>query len=170
MKALLSIFCCLALAGTWGFDTEAWLMKRAVLDREAERMQAVYTNCVANLRSPAQNVTVPIEHFPDGSVKASVAAAEAQFFLDSGLIWCRDVCVRQFAQGESEAQAYVKAAHCVIDRKMRCGWAEGEAEVRYSKTVVRGSGIYFSFDEEFVKILSNVRIESQDLKFEGVKL
>ena len=43
-------------------------------------------------------------------------------------------------------------------------------KITVSGTTVQGEGIYFSFPEEFVKILSKVVVESTDLKFEGVKL
>ncbi len=145
-------------------------MKRALLDREAERLQAVYTNCVARLQSPAENVTVPIEHYPDGAVKASVSARKAQFFLESGLVWCEGVCLRECGPDGKTERARVEADACVIDRRTRSGWADGRARAVYGKTTVEGRGIYFSFEEKFVKIMSDVRIVSRDLKFEGVKL
>ncbi len=170
MKLLIAIICFGALSGAWGFDLDAWLTKRAMFDREAERLQTAYSNCVANLQSPAENVTVPIEHFPDGSVKASVTARKAQFFIDQGLVWCEGVCVREWETDGKTERGRVDAEHCVIDRETRSGWAEGAACATYGKTTVEGIGVYFSFEEEFIKIMSKVQITSRDLKFEGVKL
>ncbi len=164
------MLCFGVLCGARGFDSGAWLTKRAMFDREAERLQAAYTNCVANLRTPAENVTVPIEHYPDGAVKASVTARKAQFFLDEGLVWCEGVCVRECGPDGRTERGRVEAESCVIDRETRSGWADGRARATYGRTTVEGRGIYFSFEEEFVKITSEVEITSRDLKFEGVKL
>ncbi len=170
MKRLISILCFATLGGVYGFDSDSWLLKRAMFDREAERLQLAYSNCVAKLQSPAENVTVPIEHYPDGSIKASVTARKAQFFMDEGLVWCEGVCVRECEKDGLTERGRVEAEFCVIDRETRSGWAKGRTRAVYGKTTVEGDGVYFSFEEEFVKILSNVRITSTDLKFEGVKL
>ena len=113
---------------------------------------------------------MPIENYPDGAVKASVAAKKAQFFIDAGYVWGEGVTVCEFEPDGKTVKAEVRAEHCVVDRKTKSGWAEGHTRARYGATTVEGDGIYFSFAEEFVKILSNVVIRSDDLKFEGVKL
>ncbi len=170
MKKFFAILCFGILGGAQAFDSETWFLKRAMFDREAERLQVAYTNCVAQLQSPAQNVMVPIEHFPDGSVKASVTARKAQFFMDKGLVWCEGLCVREFmADGKTE-RGRVEAENCIIDRETRSGWAKGKVRAVYDKTTIEGDSVYFSFEEEFVKILLNSRITSTDLKFKGVKL
>lgn len=169
MKALVSIFALLCLTAA-GFDSAEWLEKRARLDKEAERLQGVYSNCTAALQTPAENLTVPIENHPDGSVKASIAAAKAQFFIDAGFVWGEDVTLCEFEPGGTNVKARVTAEHCVVDRESKSGWAEGRVRIEYGKTTLEGRGIYFSFSEEFVKIMSDVTIETSDLKFEGVKL
>ena len=67
---------------SWNDVTEVpdWLAKREILSRAAERLQVAYTSCVARLDEPASDVTIPIERHPDGSVKASVTAKQAQVF------------------------------------------------------------------------------------------
>ena len=152
------------------FDADAWLAKRARLDTDAERMRSVYTNCNANVSAAAEDVVIPIEFFASGTVKSSISAARAQYFLDSGLIWAEGVVVSQFKPDGVTVEACVEAKSCVVDRKAKTGWAEGAAKITVSGTTVQGEGIYFSFPEEFVKILSKVVVESTDLKFEGVKL
>lgn len=152
------------------FDSDAWLAKRAALDADAERMRAAYTNTLAQVDSPAEDITIPIESYPNGTVKASISAKRAQFFLAQDLVWGEGVVAREYAEDGVRVTAQVEANHCVIDRKTRCGWAEGPAKISVSGTTVEGEGIYFSFSEEFVKILSKVVIKSTDLKFEGVKL
>ena len=147
------------------FDSEEWLGKRELLSREAERLQAAYTSCVARIVAPAENVTLPVESHPDGSVKSSIAASGAQFFLDTGFVWGTNVVVRQTSTN-GVVEAEVTADSCVVDRHTRSGWAEGHAHARYLKNEVEGDGIYFSFSEEFVTIYANTRIRAEDQKFD----
>ena len=147
------------------FDSEGWLAKREVLGREAERLQAAYTACVARVVSPAENVTLPVESHPDGSVKSSITATGAQFFLDTGFVWGTNVVVRQMSTN-GVVEAEVTAESCVVDRNTKSGWAEGHAHARYLKNEVEGDGIYFSFSEEFVTIYANTRIRAEDQKFD----
>ena len=170
MKQLVTVLCALAASAACAFDSGDWLGKRARLDREAERLRSVYAKCVAALQTPAENLVVPIENHPDGSVKATITAAKAQFFIDAGLVWGENVVLCEYEVGGTNVKARVTAEHCVVDRETKSGWADGRVKVEYGRTTLEGDGIYFSFPEEYVKILSNVTIESSDLKFGGVKL
>ena len=149
------------------FDSVEWHDKRELLAREAERLMAAYTNCVADLQTPAENVTVPLETFDDGSVKVMVVARRAQYFLDRGLVWAEDVVIRRF-KPDGSLEARIDAKNCVVDRFSKSGWAEGPASVVHGKTTFRGRGIYFSSPEAYVKVYHDSDIVSEDLKFGGV--
>ena len=151
------------------FDSRMWFEKREALTGEAKRLEAAYAKCVAALKSPAQNLTVPVENYADGSVKASVFAERAQFFIDEGLVWGEGVVISQYTP-EGEVSAQIRADSCVVDRVSRSGWAEGRAEVVYGGTTVVGEGVYFSLLEEYVMILSGTKVTSTDLKMGGLKL
>ena len=168
MKHILPILCLSSLTA-FGFDSEGWLEKRAVLDRAAERLADLYGKCVKALQTPAENLVVPIESYPDGRVKASITAVRAQYFIDEGIVWGEDVVMREF-DPEGKTRGEVVAKNCVVDRSTKSGYVAGHAKVIYGETTIEGDGIYFSFAEEFVKILSNVVIESKDMKVEGVRL
>ena len=150
----------------FAFDSSAWLEKRGKLTREAERLQAAYTNCVAHLQVPAEDVTVPVETFDDGSVKAIVFAKKAQYFLDWGLVWAEDVVVKKFKK-DGTLDGMIEAKNCVVDRQSKSGWAEGPATVTHGKTTFKGCGVYFSSPESYVKVFSGSEIDSRDLKFGG---
>ena len=155
----------MAPAAAFAFKSDDWLAKREVLSREAERLQAAYTSCVARVSEPATDVTIPIERHPDGSVKTSVTAKKAQVFLEVGLIWGTEVVVTQISTN-GVVEAEVTADSCVVDRHTRSGWAEGHAHARYLKNEVEGDGIYFSFSEEFVTIYANTKIRVKDQEFD----
>ena len=77
--------CLFAAATAQAFDSAEWHGKREVLLREAERLQAAYSNCLASAQEPAEDIKVPVETFADGSVKTVVAAKRARFFMHTGL-------------------------------------------------------------------------------------
>ena len=171
MRTCVTFLCILlvpALASA--FDSRAWLARRARMENDARKLRAVYSNCVERLRSPAENLTVPIEHFPDGSVKATISARRAQVFLDSDYVWGEGVVVREY-DADGKVELTLSAESCVVDRARKCGWAEGAAKASaHGQATVEGVGIYFSFSEEFVKIFSNAEIRFENVKLKGVKL
>ena len=155
----------MAPLAAFAFKSEDWLAKREILSREAERLQVAYTSCVARVDEPAADVTLPIERHPDGSVKVSVTAKQAQVFLDIGMVWGSEVVVAQFSTN-GVVEARVEADNCVIDRTTKSGWVQGHAKAFYLGNEVEGDGIYFSFEEEFVTIYANTKIRVKDQKFD----
>ena len=166
---IISIVLALVAGNAWAFNSEEWLGKRELFAREAERLQAAYTNCLARLQVPAEDVTVPVETFDDGSVKVMIFAKKAQYFLDSGLVWAEDVTVRRF-KPDGTLEARIEARNCVVDRFSKSGWAEGPATVVHGKTVFRGDGVYFSSQDAYVKVFNQTDVVSEDLKFGGAAL
>lgn len=156
----------LIAGNAWAFNSEEWLGKRELFAREAERLQVAYTNCFAHLETPAEDVTIPVETFGDGSVKMMISAKRVQYFLDKGLVWAEDVTVRRL-RPDGRLEARIEAKNCVIDRFSKSGWAEGPATVVHDKTTFRGRGVYFSSPEGYVKVFEQTEVDSQDLKFGG---
>ncbi|MCR5414518.1 MAG: hypothetical protein K6F50_07325 [Kiritimatiellae bacterium] len=137
--------------------------------RDEERLRKAYSDSLGAIDAPAHGIVVPVEAYPDGSAKISATAGKAQFFSDSGLVWCGDVTVREFERDGSVKAAF-KADGCIVDRKTRSGWLEGRARGEMDGTVISGVGIYVSFPDEYVRVSSDVEIVSEKFKFEGVKL
>jgi len=157
-----------AAVGAQAFDSAAWDEKRNLHQKEVVRLQAVYSNCYAQVRSPAEDVSLPIETFSDGSVKAIVNAKKAQYFLQSGLIWAEGVVIRRFRE-DGSLEGRIEADNCVVDRMSKNGWVEGSARVYYGKTAICGRRVYFSSPDAYVKVLEDAEVESRDVKFEGVR-
>ena len=159
LKKIVSIAtACAAAFAALGFSSAAWLEKRGD-DSDVLRLRAAYSDCVKRLESPAENVSIPIETFPDGTVKSRVTAARAHMFPDTGLVWGEKVHVEQFKEG-GKPYASLDAENCVIDRKTRTGWVEGSAKMVYGDSSVKGRGIYFSLTNEFIKIFSQSEIRT----------
>lgn len=169
MKTAIETICILAaLQGFAAFDSATWFARREKLSHDAERLRVAYTNCAAQVREPAEDVMIPIETFPDGSVKTSVSAKKAMLFLKEGFIWAADVVVRKL-DVEGAVVSQIDAKTCVIDRVAKSGWAEGPAKLRHGATVFEGEGIYFSSPEGYVMVARKSRIHSKDLKFGGLQ-
>lgn len=168
MKTFVEIVCLLSAFSAAAFDSQAWLGVRARHAREAVRMRGVYSNCLSRVQSPAERVKIPIEQFDDGSVKTLLEAEKMQYFLDSGLIWAEGVKIRKFTR-ERKVVAGIDARTCVIDRVKKNGWAEGRVRAFQDRTVVNGDGVYFSSPEDYVRVMENVFIRSEDLNFGGMR-
>lgn len=156
----------LAAASAWAFDSESWLGKRELLTREAERLQRAYADTSRRVDSPAENVSIPIESFSDGSVKTSVTAGKAQFFLDTGFVWAEAVVVKTL-DAKGAVAARIDAKNCLVDRseEARSGWVEGRARARHGKMSLEGEGVYMSFAEEYIAVMSNAVVTADDLDF-----
>lgn len=151
------------------FSVERWFERRQERFAEAERLRGIYAKCVDALRTPAEDVTVPVENYDDGSVKTSIYARKAQFFVDDALVWGDGVVVTHYSEKGDEV-VRLTAQSCVVDRKSKCGWAQGHAKLTYGGTTVEGDGVYFSIEEEYVIIADKSSIATTDLKLGGLKL
>lgn len=159
LAAILTLVsCCTAVA----FSSAKWLEERND-DSDMLRLRTAYADCVAKLAQPAENVAFPIETYPDGTVKSRLKAKRAQLFLDSGFIWGEGIRVEEYGR-DGKVAGWLAADNCVVDRNTRTGWVEGSATLSYNDTVVKGRGVYFSFDREFIKIFSQSEIRAKGLK------
>lgn len=149
------------------FDSDAWMERRSSFEKDALRMRAAYTNLAARVSESAENVFIPLEVYPDGSVKTSISAEHAQLFLDEGLVWGDGVVIRQCDEHAKESSR-IEADKMVFDRSSRRGWAEGPAKVTHGEMSFSGSNIYFATDEEYVMSQENSALDVRDLKAEGL--
>ena len=165
MKGFFVIGCTMvALAAAAAFSSAKWLEERGD-DSDVRRLRAAYADCVKKLETPAENVLIPLETFSNGQVKSRVTAGRAHMFPDTGLIWGEKVRVEQFKE-DGSLYASLDAENCVVDRKTKTGWVEGAAKMVYGESSVRGRGIYFSLEREFIKIFSQSEIRTTHAGFD----
>ena len=91
-------------------------------------------------------------------------------FVDTGFIWGENIRVEQYKPDGKTVESYLSADNCIVDRKSKSGWVEGNARMDWEGTVVKGRGIYFSFDREFIKIFSQTEIRTKALKLDAGKV
>ena len=72
-------------------------------------------------------------------------------------------CIRQLPDGKT-VEGFLTADNCIVDRKSKSGWVQGNAHMDWDGTAIKGRGIYFSFEREFIKIFSQTEIRAKSLK------
>ena len=159
----------LAAFQLFAFESEKWLAKRGD-DSDMLRLRAAYDDCQKKIDTPAENVTFPLETYPNGIVKSRLRAKKAFMFIDTGFIWGEGIRVEQYKPDGKTVESYLTADNCIVDRKSKSGWVEGNAHMDWEGTNIKGRGIYFSFDREFIKIFSQTEIRTKALKLDAGKV
>ena len=155
-------------AAAFAFDSGKWLAERGD-DSDMLRLRSAYGECVRKVESPAENVMFPLEMYPDGTVKSRLRAKRAYMFLDTGFIWGENICVEQYKADGKTVEGFLTADNCIVDRKSKSGWVQGNAYMDWDGTSIKGRGIYFSFEREFIKIFSQTEIRAKSLKLGSSK-
>lgn len=155
----------------WAYADEsrrdAWLEKREILTREAERLRDAYKKLAPQMTEPAENLVVPLDTYENGALKTTVTAAKAQVFIKKGLIVAQGVVVRKFDEAGAEVSS-IEAADCILDRETKSGWAKGPFRISNAKTTFTGEDAYFSSEEGYVTSFGKSKLVSTDLKMGGV--
>lgn len=146
---------------------QEWMDKRARLDEDAERLQIAYTNCIARLTIPSEDMVIPVETYPDGSVKLVIEAKYANLFDNQKFVWARDVVVRKFDE-DGEEKTRLEAKECLVDRFSKSGWAQGDGKVTQGPNVFKGRNFYFSSPESFVISYEDSMMEAKEIKSGGL--
>ena len=150
------------------FDSEEWLMKRGVYTQEAERLEKAYREYSQRKSEPAEGAVIPVETYPNGSIKLSVTAARAKFFLKEGFVLAEDVVIVKLDEDGME-ESRIEAEKCLIDRNTRNGWVEGPAKVVHDKTAYTGENVFFSTEDGYVATMKNSKLVATDIKIQDVK-
>lgn len=170
MKSLWSFLTVVvALNATAAFDSGKWLAERGD-DSDMLRLQAAYEDCVKKAETPAEDVAIPLEKYPNGTVKSRLKAKKAYMSIDTGFIWGEEIRVEQYKPDGKTIESYLTADNCILDRKTKSGWVEGNAHMDWEGTDIKGRGIYFSFDREFIKIFSQTEIRTKAFKLDAGKV
>ncbi len=151
------------------FDSVNWLTKVAIFEREAERLRFEQNRLSKLVKDPAENVSVTLEKHANGAIKTVLEAKKAQFFLDIGFVWGEDVVVTEYNLDGSK-RGFITAQDCFVDRETKSGWVEGRIHAVYDKMTLDGEKVYFSFEEEYVRIFNDAQITSAGMKLKEVKL
>lgn len=152
-------------AAAAAFSSERWLAERAD-DSDMLRLRAAFAECSKKAVAPAENVSMVLEAYPDGTVKSRITAARATIFPDSSYIWAEQIRLEQFDETGTNRTARLDAENCLVDRATKTGWVDGNANMVYGASTVKGRGVYFSLTREFIKIFSQSEIRTKGGKID----
>ena len=116
----------------------------------------------AAMTSPVENLAMPLDYFDNGRVKAMLRAEKAQIFLD-GLIFAEKLNVQLLTE-DGLPDGRLTAEGCVFDRKSKQGYCEGLVSVEKSGDRLKGRGMFFSIEDQFIKILSECEIRTKRIQ------
>ena len=152
-------------AAAAAFSSERWLAERAD-DSDMLRLRAAFAECTKKTVAPAENVSMVLETYTNGVVKSRITAARATIFPDSSYIWAENIHLEQFDPTGTNMTARLDAENCLVDRTTKTGWVDGNANMVYGASTVKGRGIYFSLTREFIKIFSQSEIRTKGGKID----
>ena len=152
-------------AAAAAFSSERWLAERAD-DSDMLRLRAAFAECSKKAVAPAENVSMVLEAYPDGTVKSRITAARATIFPDSSYIWAEQIRLEQFDETGTNRTARLDAENCLVDRATKTGWVDGNANMVYGASTVKGRGVYFSLTREFIMIFSQSEIRTKGGKID----
>jgi hypothetical protein len=114
------------------------------------------------MTTPVEQLSLPLDYFPNGRVKARLRAEKAQVFAD-GTIFAEGVVVELLSE-EGRLDGRLTAEGCLFDRKAKHGWCDGRVSVEKSGDRLKGRGMYFSIEGEFIKIMDECEIRTRRIR------
>lgn len=167
-KALNALFAWCMAVFACGFSSREWLEKRND-ETERLRLMEAFARLDAAKGRPAEGVSLPLERFENGAVKTTLSADFAWIFPDEPFVIAKDVFIKRMKEdGQSEIE--LSASLVIADRKTKTVWVEGHASIKADQANATGSGIYFSFEDDMLRVYHGTRITTKalNLKMENL--
>ncbi len=111
------------------------------------------------LGSPAKDVRLPVQSWPNGRAKTMVFAKEAWVTLDMQGVRARTVHVEHYREDGSLAGT-LDAEEVLVDRTRQLAVVKGRIKGRFGADKLSGVGALIDFETQYVKILRRARIET----------
>ncbi|MFU8779939.1 MAG: hypothetical protein ACNA71_02815 [Kiritimatiellia bacterium] len=105
---------------------------------------------------PMQGLRVPMDYYPDGTLKHELLAREAQL-TEGGAIDVRGVEFRLFTP-EGREEVVIRAEQATVDRVGLRGHSERPVSLARDQLLLTGEGFKWNGTGETIEILRNVRL------------
>ena len=105
---------------------------------------------------PLQGLRVPLDFYPDGTLKHELQADEAHVRED-GTIEARGVEFRLFTEDGTE-EALIRATDAVVNREGLRGNSDSAISLTRGQVLLTGEGFEWNGAGETIRILRNVRL------------
>lgn len=112
----------------------------------------------AAMTTPVENLTLPLDYYDNGRMKAVLRARKAQMFPDN-LIFAEGVVLDLLTE-DGRPDGRLTADGCLFNRQSKLGYCEGAVGLVKGTDRLKGRGMYFSIEDQFIKILSECEIRT----------
>jgi len=119
-------------------------------------------------QDPIEDLRVPMEYYPDGTLKAELFAARAEVQADSAIA-ASGVVFRVFTTN-AIVEATIKAEEAVFHRERQTATSETAVSMQRGGVVITGEGCVWNGSEGTLRILRRARVTFpvELIKAEGV--
>ncbi len=105
---------------------------------------------------PLQGLRVPVDFYPDGTLKHELLAKEA-LILDDGTIEAKEVAFRLFSE-DGEEEVLIRAEDAMVHRENLRGNSDRAVSLTRDQLLLTGDGFEWNGAGETIRILRNVRL------------
>lgn len=137
-------------------DVDRWFQRHS--DQVWRPLADKWGASKAAMTSPVENLMLPLDYHPNGRMKAVLRAAKSQIVAE-GLIYAEGVSVDLLTES-GQPDGHLTADGCLFDRVNKQGYCEGAVSVVKGTDRIKGRGMYFSIEAQFIKILSECEIRT----------
>jgi len=113
----------------------------------------------AEMTAPIENLSLPVDQYPDGRKRIVLLARRAQI-LSKSLIFAESVRLEMLSP-EGKSEGVVLAEDCLLDQSTKRGYCRGLVDVTKGTDHIKGRGMMFAADDKFIKILSEAEIRTK---------
>lgn len=119
-------------------------------------------------QEPIENLRVPVEYYPDGTLKTELFAERADVLADS-TIAASGVTLQMFSTN-AVVEATVKVVDVIFQRDQQIATSEKEVEMQHGVLRITGEGCIWNGTNGVLRILRRARVSfpSEMIKAEGV--
>ncbi len=158
------VFACLAVGYVQAENAETaearvtrWLTNRQVVASWQVLVNKWDASKTA-MTSPIENLTLPVNHYADGRKRIVLIAQRAQI-LSETLVYAENVKLEMLTL-DGKSDGIVLAEDCLLDQATKRGYCRGKVDVTKGTDHIKGRGMMFSGDDQFIKILSDCEIRT----------
>lgn len=161
--AAAGLFCCGTAGAAGDPEVDRWFDRHS--DQTWRPLAEKWAAAKAAMTSPVENLTLPLDYHPNGRMKAVLRASKSQIVTE-GMIYAEGVSV-DLLTDDGQLDGKLTADGCLFDRVSKQGYCEGAVSVVKGTDRIKGRGMYFSIEAQFIKILTECEIRTRriPLKF-----
>lgn len=112
----------------------------------------------AGMTSPMENLSLPVDHYADGRKRIVLVARRAQI-LSENLVYAEGVKLEMLTP-DGKSDGIVLADDCLLDQATKRGYCRGNVQVSKGTDQIKGKGLMFAGEEQFIKILAGCEIRT----------